>query len=108
MVFHCFANGPEEVKALNERGGVASFTGIVTYKNAEAVRASVAQQGLEHVMIETDAPYLAPVPHRGKANEPAFVVETARACAAVLNVSYEELVNAATGNTERFFNLRHR
>ena len=106
VVFHCFADGPEEVAALNERGGFASYTGIVTYDKADAVRASVAKQGLERLMIETDSPYLTPVPHRGKPNQPAFVVETARKCAEVLNVSYEELARATTKNTENFFSLK--
>ena len=105
LVFHCFADGSDEVKILNERGGVASFTGIVTYKNADTVRESVAKQGLKRLMIETDSPYLTPVPHRGKPNEPAFVVETARACAEVLKVSYEVLVETVTSNTEQFFGL---
>ncbi|MEO6875530.1 MAG: TatD family hydrolase, partial [Opitutaceae bacterium] len=77
VVFHCFAEGEAEVSVLKERGGFASFTGILTYKNAPNVRAAAKAQGLDRLMVETDAPYLAPMPNRGKPNEPAFVRHTA-------------------------------
>ena len=81
VVFHCFSEGAGEMETLRQRGGRGSFTGIITYKNAEAVRAAAQAQGLARLMIETDAPYLAPAPHRGKPNEPAFVRHTAEFCA---------------------------
>ena len=105
VVFHCFSEGPEQVALLNDRGGFASFTGIVTYKNAEAVRQAVIAQGVERIMLETDSPYLAPVPHRGQHCEPAFVVHTAEVCARLLNVSMEELSAKSTSNTRLFFGL---
>ena len=66
IVFHCFSEGEAEIRELARRGGRGSFTGILTYKNAESVRAAAKAQGLGRLMIETDAPFLAPVPHRGK------------------------------------------
>ncbi len=105
VVFHCFAEGPAEMTTLRERGGVGSFTGILTYKNAEAVREAAKVQGLENLMIETDAPYLTPVPHRGKPNEPAFVRHTAEFAAELFGVSYGELAEVTTANARRFFGL---
>lgn len=69
-VFHCFAGSPEKLAELNERGARASFTGIITYRNAGEMRAAMLAQGLGKLMLETDAPYLAPVPRRGKTANP--------------------------------------
>ncbi|HEX2861649.1 MAG TPA: TatD family hydrolase, partial [Lacunisphaera sp.] len=77
VVFHCFTEGPAEMAELRKRGGYGSFTGIITYKTAEAVRAAALAQGLDRLMLETDAPYLTPMPHRGKPNEPAYLRHTA-------------------------------
>jgi len=106
VVFHCFSYGPNEVAALNERGGRASFTGIVTYKNASAVREALVRQGVARLMIETDCPYLTPEPHRGKPNEPAFVADTGRFCAGLLGIGADELAQRTTANAEAFFGLR--
>jgi TatD DNase family protein len=73
VVFHCFTEGVREVRQLMERGGRASFTGIVTFPRNELLLEAVKHQGLDRLMIETDSPYLAPVPYRGKTNEPARV-----------------------------------
>jgi TatD DNase family protein len=106
VVFHCFTEGPADIAELTRRGGVGSFTGILTYKNAEAVRAAAQAQGLERFMLETDAPYLTPLPHRGKPNEPAFVRHTAEfAAKEVFGAAYEELVATASANARRFFRL---
>lgn len=106
VVFHCFTEGAAEIGELTRRGGVGSFTGILTYKTAEAVRAAAKVQGLERFMLETDAPYLTPMPHRGKPNEPAYVRHTAEfAAAEVFGVSAEELAAASTANARRFFGL---
>jgi len=105
VVFHCFSEGPEEMNALRQRGGFGSFTGIITYKNADAVRAAARAQGLARLMVETDAPYLAPVPHRGKPNEPAFVRYTAEFCAGLFGVGGEELAAVTTANAKRFFGI---
>ncbi|MBC2593281.1 TatD family hydrolase [Ruficoccus amylovorans] len=105
VVFHCFVDGAGPMRMLNERGGRGSFTGIVTYKNAPEVREACRGQGLDRLMVETDAPYLAPVPHRGKPCEPFMVRDTAAFIAGELGVSPEELAAIATANTEAFFNL---
>jgi TatD DNase family protein len=105
VVFHCFSEGAEEMNALIPRGGFGSFTGIITYKNADAIRAAARAQGLARLMIETDAPYLAPLPHRGKPNEPAFVRHTAEFCAGLFGVGYDELAAVTTANAKRFFGL---
>lgn len=105
VVFHCFAEGPEQMAELNRRGGLGSFTGILTYKNADPIRAAAAAQGLEKLMLETDAPYLAPVPHRGKPNEPAFVRHTAEAAARLFGVPLAEIAARSTANAEKFFEV---
>jgi TatD DNase family protein len=104
-VFHCFTEGPAEMAELMQRGGYGSFTGVITYKNAEAVRAAALAQGLDRLMIETDAPYLTPMPHRGKPNEPAYLRHTAEFCAGVFGVSRERLAEATTATARRFFGL---
>jgi len=105
VVFHCFSEGPGEMAELSRRGGFGSFTGIVTYKTAEPVRAAARAQGLDRLMLETDAPYLAPVPHRGKPNEPGYLRHTAEFCAGLFAVSYERLAEATTANARRFFGI---
>ncbi|MEJ1971011.1 MAG: TatD family hydrolase [Lacunisphaera sp.] len=105
VVFHCFTEGPAEMAELTKRGGYGSFTGIVTYKNADNVRAAALAQGLDRLMIETDAPYLTPMPHRGKSNEPAFLRHTAEYCAGLFKVSLDELAARTTANARSFFGL---
>ncbi len=105
IVFHCFADGPEEIRILNERGGRGSFTGIVTYKNADPIREALLTQGMEKLMVETDAPYMAPIPMRGKRNEPAFVRHTAEFCARLMGVEESEFFRQTTANAKQFFNL---
>ena len=105
VVFHCFTEGPVEIAELMKRGGYGSFTGVITYKNAGNVRAAALAQGIERLMIETDAPYLTPAPHRGKPNEPAFLRHTAEFCAEVFGVNYEKLAEITTANAKRFYRL---
>jgi TatD DNase family protein len=105
IVFHCFSEGPAEIAELNRRGARGSFTGILTYKNAAGVRAAAMAQGRELLMLETDAPFLAPVPHRGKPNEPAFVAHTAEAAAALFGLPAEELGALTSANARAFFGL---
>ncbi|MBI2512545.1 MAG: TatD family hydrolase [Opitutae bacterium] len=105
VVFHCFTEGPAEIAELNRRGGVGSFTGIITYKTAENIRAAALAQGIERLMLETDAPYLTPVPHRGKPNEPAYLRHTAEFCATLFGLSYDELAARTTANAKRFFGI---
>lgn len=106
VVFHCFTEGPAEMAELTRRGGWGSFTGILTYKTAENVRQAAKAQGLPRLMIETDAPYLTPMPHRGKPNEPAYVRHTAEyAATEVFGVPYAELAAVTTANAQAFFGL---
>ncbi len=106
VVFHCFTEGEAEMAELGRRGGYGSFTGVLTYKSADNVRAAAKAQGLARFMLETDAPYLTPMPHRGKPNEPAYVRHTAEAAARdVFGVSLEELAATSAATARRFFGL---
>ena len=97
-VFHCFTGGPDEARRALDLGAYLSFSGIVSFKNADDVRAAAAITPLDRVLVETDAPYLAPVPHRGKPNRPAWVVEVGHALATAMGRSVDE-VAAATSRT---------
>ncbi len=105
VIFHCFSEGKEEMEALLQRGYRASFTGIITYKNAEAIRQAALLQGLDKLILETDAPWLAPVPKRGETNEPAYLLHTANYAAKLFDVSLDTLTAATTHNAQNFFQL---
>src|SRR5947207_1934453 len=102
-VLHCFSSGRELADAALELGFYISISGIVTFRNAEELRAIVRDVPLERLLVETDAPYLAPVPHRGKRNEPAYVAATAAAVAILKGISPDELAAATTDNFFRLF-----
>jgi TatD DNase family protein len=104
-VFHCFNGSLEQAQEAVELGHYVSFTGIVTFNNAGDLRRTAAFLPIDRIMVETDAPYLAPVPHRGKRCEPAFVRETATAIAGVRNLTLESFATETTKNAERFFGL---
>ena len=97
-VFHCFTGGPDEARRALDAGGVLSFSGIVTFKTAGDVRAAAELCPIDRLTVETDSPFLAPVPHRGQANRPAWVPLVGRALAAVKGVDVD-LVEAATTAT---------
>jgi len=101
-VFHCFGESLERLQQIVDLGGLVSFTGIVTFKNAQIVRDAVAAVPAGRFMLETDCPYLAPVPFRGKRGEPAFVKEISETVAQVRGCSLEEL-SAVTNETARAF-----
>ena len=106
VVFHCFVEGEAEMAELTRRGAWGSFTGILTYKSAANVRAAAKVQGLARLMIETDAPWLTPMPHRGKPNEPAFLRHTAEfAAKEVFGVPSDELAAVTTANARKFFGI---
>lgn len=107
LVLHCCTEKFEDVERFIERGYLLSFTGIATYPNADTVRATIRRCPMDQLMIETDAPYLAPIPYRGKRNEPAFVVEVAKCVAEIKGMSLDDVDAIATKNTERFFALPH-
>ena len=104
-VIHCFTEGPNMARGAVKLGFYVSFAGILTFKNAHELRAIAAEVPLERILIETDSPFLAPVPYRGKRNEPAFVVEVARAIAELHGISLEEVARITSQNTRRLFLL---
>ncbi len=104
-VVHCFTGNLEEAEKLLNLGFFLSFTGIVTFKNAANLREVVKQVPLDRLLIETDCPLLAPVPHRGKRNEPAFIVHVAEKLAEVKETSLAEAAKVTTQNAERLFQL---
>ena len=105
-VFHCFSGTAEFAREVIARGFYISIAGPVTYKNANNLRATVATIPLERLLVETDCPYLAPVPHRGKTNEPAYVRATAEKVAEVIGAPFEEFARATTENAWALFGLR--
>ena len=105
LVLHCCTEAWKDVERFVARGYLLSFTGMVTYANAAVIRDTVKQCPLENMMIETDAPYLAPLAHRGKRNEPAFVVEVAKKIAEIKGMSLDETAGATAENAEEFFGL---
>jgi TatD DNase family protein len=102
-VIHCFSSGPQLAEEALEIGFYLSFSGIVTFKNAASLREVVKAAPLDRILVETDAPYLAPVPHRGRRNEPAYVVHTAALVAELKGLSPEALAAATTDNFFRLF-----
>ena len=102
-VFHCFANDVTAMQRIMALNSLVSFTGIVTFKNGENVRQTLAATPLDRFMLETDCPYLAPVPHRGKRCEPAYVKEISQLAAQVKGCSLEELSRATCATAEEFF-----
>ncbi|MEZ5342096.1 MAG: TatD family hydrolase [Acidimicrobiales bacterium] len=104
-VFHCFTGGPAEADACLARGAYLSFSGIVTFKTAQDLRDAAALTPLDRILIETDSPYLAPVPYRGKPNQPAFVAEIGNFLAAEKACSVAEFAALTWENTNRLFSL---
>jgi len=104
-VIHCFTGGVAEARKYLDLGHHLSFSGILTFKNAQPIREAAAFAPLERILVETDAPFLAPIPHRGKRNEPAFIVETLRVLAEVRGAAVADVDAATTENTRRLFGL---
>jgi TatD DNase family protein len=102
-ILHCYTGGPELAQRALALGLYVSFTGVVTFKKSDALREIAASVPLDRLLVETDAPYLAPEPYRGKTNEPAYVVHTAKALAAAKRVPVEKLAAATTENFYRLF-----
>src|SRR2546428_4837137 len=102
-VLHCFTGGRDLAERSIALGLYVSFTGIVTFKTSDALRAIAGRLPADRILVETDAPYLAPPPHRGKRNEPAYVVETAKVLAEARGVSFEEIARQTTDNFFRLF-----
>lgn len=102
-VFHCFSGGPELANICAEHGWYLSFSGTVTFKNAPLIREALTVAPLDHIMVETDAPFLTPVPYRGRPNAPYLVPYTLRVMAEVLDLSVAELAEQVNANTERVY-----
>jgi TatD DNase family protein len=103
MVFHCFTGGPDQADEALSLGGWLSFSGIVSFRNADAVRAAATVTPLNRLLVETDAPYLAPVPHRGEENEPALVPAVGAALAAAKGVEPAEIAAATAASAAVVF-----
>jgi len=103
-VLHCFTGGRDLALRAIDLGLYVSFTGILTFKNSQNLRDIARELPAERILVETDAPYLAPLPFRGKRNEPAFVVETAKVLATARGVSADEIARQTTENFFRLFN----
>ena len=102
-VLHCFSSGRDLALKGIELGHYISFSGILTFKNSTELRDIAAELPLDRLLVETDAPYLAPTPYRGKRNEPSYVVETAKVLAEVKGVTVEEIWQITTDNFFRLF-----
>lgn len=103
FILHCFSSGPELARKGVELGGYVSFSGILTFKKSEELREIAREVPADRLLVETDAPYLAPVPKRGKTNEPAYVAHTANVLAQVREMEPEALAELTTGNFFRLF-----
>ena len=107
-ILHCFTASERLARAAWERGFLISFSGILTFRNAEDLRRTAALVPVDHLLVETDAPYLAPAPHRGRRAEPAMVIETARCLAAARSADPAEIEAATDANFQRLFFGRRR
>lgn len=103
FILHCFSSGAELARVGVELGGYISFSGILTFKNSPEIRDIARNVPRDRLLVETDAPYLAPMPHRGKRNEPSFVAHTAAVLAETIGVSVEEIGTLTTDNVFRLF-----
>lgn len=104
-VFHCFSGGPEEARRCLDLGAVLSFSGIVSFPSATDLHDAARACPLDRLLVETDSPYLAPVPHRGKKNQPAWVVDVAAALAAVKGVPLEDVARSTWGTARATYRL---
>ena len=105
VLYHCFCGTVDEMRHITEMGGYISIPGIVTFKNGHQMRDVVKAAPLERLLIETDAPFLTPVPHRGKRNEPQYVRFVAEQMASLKSCSFDEIAKATTLNARRFFSI---
>ena len=106
-ILHCFSGGPDEAHRCVAAGMFVSISGIVTFKNAEPIRASLAEVPLDRLLVETDTPFLAPEPHRGRPNEPAFVTVVGERVATTLNLDLRVVREATSDNASRVFSRRN-
>jgi len=107
-ILHCFTGNTRQAKQALDMGFVVSFAGNITFPKAQQIRDAALELPLDRILIETDSPFLAPVPHRGKRNEPAFVKEVARQLAELRGLSPEDVGAQTTQNFQRFFSLHEK
>jgi TatD DNase family protein len=105
-VFHCFTGGVDEARSCLDRGGYLSFSGIVTFGSADDVRAAASMCPLERLLVETDSPYLAPVPYRGRPNRPSLVPLVGAAVADAMGMAVDAVAAATWANAERVYRLQ--
>ncbi len=105
LIFHCFSGGSEEAAVAVEMGGYVSFAGNVSYKNAHSLRDAARAVPLDRLLVETDSPYLSPLPHRGRPNEPRNVADVGAAVAAATSITVDQIAQATTENAQRAFRL---
>jgi TatD DNase family protein len=103
FVLHCFSSGLELARRGLALGGYISFSGILTFKNAAPIHEAATMAPADRILVETDAPYLAPVPHRGQSNEPGYVAHTVRKLAQLRGVAFDEIAAMTTSNFYRLF-----
>jgi TatD DNase family protein len=108
FVLHCFSSGLDLARRGLALGGYISFSGILTFKNAATIQEAATMAPADRILVETDAPYLAPVPHRGQSNEPSYVKHTAEKLAELRGVSLDEISDTTTDNFFRLFNKAKR
>ncbi len=108
VVFHCFSEGPEEIRTIRDRQGWVSFTGILTYKSNQRLREAFALAELERVMLETDSPYLSPVPKRGMQNEPSFLPYLGTFAAELKDLAVAKFAEVTFENTTKFYGCNDR
>jgi TatD DNase family protein len=104
-IFHCFTGGPEEARRALDLGAILSFSGIVTFKGAPEVQAAAQACPLDRMLVETDSPYLAPVPHRGKPNRPAWVPHVGQFIADLRDVAVADVAQATSATARRVFRI---
>ncbi len=105
VLFHCFSGSPEFMKECVKEGWYIAIGGVVTFKNAIKMKEVAKEVPLDRLVLETDSPYLTPVPYRGKSNKPAFVKFVAEEIAKIRNISFEEIVDITSKNAEEFFGI---
>jgi TatD DNase family protein len=106
VLFHCFTGTPQEAEYLLAMGAFLSYAGVVTFKNAKSVQNTLLATPLDRILVETDCPYLAPVPYRGKTNTPALLPYTAKHIAALKQIDFQTFCEATVKNTQTFFRIR--
>ncbi|HEV3157782.1 MAG TPA: TatD family hydrolase [Candidatus Baltobacteraceae bacterium] len=103
-VVHCFTgDAPQALTLVKDFGFALGIGGVATFRSASGLREAIMKVGLDHLLLETDCPYLAPMPHRGKRNEPAFLIETARTLATLFGIELDEVITKTSENARRLF-----